>query len=247
MTVKNRDRDIIRNNPFQGFLADAETGTSVPSLFVPAFDAILAKPMWIYLIQGIGYGLAAAAQPGPFQTFLISQSLTRGWKRTLLSAFAPLMSDGPIILLSVLMLSQVPAWLQRFLHIAGGCFILYLAYNAYKAWQNFAFHSPQPEITDKQNLFKAATINALSPGPYMFWTLATGPILLAGWRETPAHGIGFLAGFYAAFISSLMAIIIVFGTAQKLGPKVNQALLGISTIALFCFGLYQLWLGLFNG
>ena len=70
--------------------------------------------MLIYLIQGLGYGLAAASQPGPFQTYLISQTLTRGWKRTLPAALAPLVSDGPIILLCVLVLSQVPAWMQEF-------------------------------------------------------------------------------------------------------------------------------------
>ncbi len=64
--------------------------------------------MWIYLLQGIGYGLIAASQPGPFQTYLISQTLTRGRKRTLPAALAPLISDGPIILISLLVLSQVP-------------------------------------------------------------------------------------------------------------------------------------------
>ncbi|MBK9210593.1 MAG: hypothetical protein IPL71_20865 [Anaerolineales bacterium] len=57
-------------------------------------------------------------QPGSFQTYLISQTLTRGWKRTLPAALAPLISDGPIILICLLLLSQVPDWLKRFLHIA---------------------------------------------------------------------------------------------------------------------------------
>ena len=88
--------------------------------------------MWIYLFQGAGYRLAAASQPGPFQTYIISQTLTRGWKRTLPVVLAPLVSDGPIILVCLFTLSQVPAWLQRFLYIAGGLFILYLAYGTYK-------------------------------------------------------------------------------------------------------------------
>jgi threonine/homoserine/homoserine lactone efflux protein len=67
--------------------------------------------MWIYLLQGMGFGLAAASQPGPFQTYLISQSLARGWKHTLPAALAPLISDGPIIALCLLVLSQVPAWM----------------------------------------------------------------------------------------------------------------------------------------
>ena len=39
-------------------------------------------PMWLYLLQGIGFGFAAASQPGPFQTYLISQSISQGWRRT---------------------------------------------------------------------------------------------------------------------------------------------------------------------
>lgn len=200
--------------------------------------------MWLYLLQGIGYGLAAASQPGPFQTYIISQTLTRGWKRTLPAALAPLISDGPIILICVLVLSQVPVWLERFLYIAGGLFILYLAYGIFNSWKNFDSQISQTESAGRQSVLKAALMNALSPGPYIFWTLVTGPVLLKGWREAPINGIGFLAGFYITLVSGLAAIILVFGTAAKLGPKFNRALLGISAIALVCFGIYQLWLGL---
>lgn len=200
--------------------------------------------MWLYILQGIGYGFAAAVQPGPFQTYLISQTLTRGWKRTLPAALAPLVSDGPIIALCLLVLGRVPIWFQRFLHIAGGLFILYLAYGAFRSWRNFYSDMSPTESGAPQSIFKAALMNALSPGPYIFWSLVTGPILLKGWRETPVHGIGFLAGFYVTIVSSLLAIILMFGTAAKLGQKVNRFLLGISAVALFCFGSYQLWQGL---
>jgi threonine/homoserine/homoserine lactone efflux protein len=201
--------------------------------------------MWIYLLQGLGFGLAAASQPGPFQTYIISQSLTRGWKRTLPAALAPLISDGPIVLISLFVLSQVPAWLQRFLYIAGGLFILYLAYGAFITFRDFEKQIPAAESTDQRNVLKAATMNVFNPGPYIFWALVTGPILLKGWRETPVNGIGFLVGFYIAVLGSLAAIILVFGTASRLGPKLNRILLGLSAVALFCFGLYQLWLGIF--
>ena len=199
--------------------------------------------MWLYILQGIGYGFAAAAQPGPFQTYLITQTLIKGWKRTLPAALAPLVSDGPIITLCLLVLSQVPSWLQRFLYIAGGIFVLYLAYGAYKSWKAFDVNLRVSETGAQQSVLKAALINTLNPGPYIFWSLVTGPILLAGWRETPIHGVAFMSGFYITMIVSLAAIIMVFGTARSLGPKVNQILLGVSAIALFCFGLIQLWLG----
>lgn len=200
--------------------------------------------MWLYIIQGIGYGFAAAVQPGPFQTYIISQTLTRGWKRTLVAAFAPLVSDGPIIALCLFVLSQVPIWFQRFLYIAGGLFVLYLSYGAYRSWRNFESNVPAIETGAQQNLLKAALMNVLSPGPYIFWSLVTGPILLRGWRETPIHGVGFLSGFYITIVSGIAAIILIFGAARELGPKVNRALIGISAIALFCFGIYQLLKGL---
>jgi len=200
--------------------------------------------MWLYILQGIGYGFTAAVQPGPFQTHLISQALLKGWRRTLPTALAPLVSDGPIVTICIFILSQIPLWFQRFLYAAGGLFILYLAYGSYQSWRSLDSSPPAPESGIHQSLFKAALTNALSPGAYIFWSLVTGPILLRGWRETPVNGIGFLAGFYGTMVLSLAAIIMAFGAAQKLGRKVNRLLLGVSAIALFCFGAYQLWLGM---
>ena len=199
--------------------------------------------MWFYIVQGIVYGFAAAAQPGPFQTYLISQTLLRGWKKTLLAALAPLVSDGPIIALCLLVLSQVPDWLERFLYIAGGLFILYLAYGAYQSWKNFDLQVPSTDMETRQSLLKAALMNALSPGPYIFWSLVTGPILIRGWRETPLYGVSFMLGFYVTMILCLCTIIVAFGSARQLGPRVSRTLLGVSAIALLCFGLYQLKLG----
>ncbi len=202
--------------------------------------------MWLYILQGVGFGFAAASQPGPFQTYLISQTLTRGWKHTLPAVLAPLISDGPIILLCVLALSQIPVWMQRGLYTAGGLFIIYLAYGAYRSWKNFdAGAQTVSSGTTQQSILKAAMMNALNPNPYIFWTLVTGPILLNGWRQSPIFGVGFLAAFYLTLIAGLAAVVLIFGFAQRLGPKFNRAMLGISAIALFCFGVYQLRLGLF--
>ena len=200
--------------------------------------------MVIYLIQGIGYGFAAAVQPGPFQAYLISQTLSNGWRRTLPAALAPLISDGPIIVLTLVVLSHVPVWFQRFLYIVGGLFILYLAYSAFVAWRNFDEAGVVTHSGSRQSAVRAAMMNALSPGPYLYWSLVTGPILLAGWRKAPVNGIGFLVSFYATIILSLIAIIVVFGTARRFGPKVNRVFVGVSAIALASFGLYQLSLGL---
>ncbi len=200
--------------------------------------------MWLYILQGIGYGFAAGVQPGPLQTYIISQTLLKGWRRTLPAALAPLISDGPIIAICLFVLSQVPGWLQRILFVAGGLFVLYLAYGAYQTWKNFDPTLPSPESGTQQSILNAALVNTLNPNPYIFWTLVTGPIFLGGWRKAPIYGLGFLLGFYATFILSLAAMILIFGTMRQLGPTMNRRLLGISAIALCFFGLYQLWLGI---
>jgi threonine/homoserine/homoserine lactone efflux protein len=125
-------------------------------------------------------------------------------------------------------------------------FLLFLVYSVYTTWKNFDEAISYIETGAQQSIFKAALINTLNPSPYIFWSLVTGPILTTGWRATPIYGIGFMTSFYIAMILSLMTIIFVFSIARQLGPKVNRALLGISAIALFCFGLYQLWQGIRN-
>jgi len=196
--------------------------------------------MWIYLLQGIVFGMAAASQLGPFLTYLISQSLINGWRRTLPAALAPLISDGPIIALCVLVLSQVPAGMERALYAVSGAFILYLAFGSYTSWRRSAM-PVMVESTARQSVWKAALMNVLNPGPYIFWTLVSGPILVSGWRESPVKGIGFLAGFYLTMVAVLAAVILGFGLASRFGPRVSRAMLGLSTLALLLFGAFQIF------
>jgi threonine/homoserine/homoserine lactone efflux protein len=200
--------------------------------------------MFLILVQGIGLGFAGAVQPGPFQTYLISQTLKNGWKRTLPAALAPLISDPFIILLVLLVLSRVPASLQRALHLVSGLFILYLAWGAFASWQK-ARKAKEPSLeSSAQSLLKAVIMNFISPGPYLYWSLVAGPTLLSAWRQVPSRGVGFLVGFYITLVGTFGAVIMVFGTARHLGPKVNRAMVGVSALALAGFGIYQLWLGL---
>jgi len=197
-----------------------------------------------YLTLGITYAFAAAVQPGPFQSYLISQTLSKGWRRTLPVAFAPLLSDGPIIVLVVILLSRIPGWFVNVLQCVGGVFLFYLALNALKAWRNFNTETAIHSTSNRQSVMQAVVVNILNPNPYLSWSFVMGPLLLRGWRETPVNGIALLAGFYVSMIVSLMGIILLFAFAKTLGPRVTRPLIGVSAIALACFGIYQLWFGL---
>lgn len=200
--------------------------------------------MLSYLIFGITYAFASAVQPGPLQTYIISQTVKKGWRSTIPAAFAPIISDGPILILVLFLLSTIPDNFIVILRIGGGLFLLYLAYRAFISWKKFDTDKNVSTNSNQQTLFKAAFINILNPAPYLGWSLIMGPLFLEGWNKDPSYGIALLLGFYITMTLTLTSIIILFGFARKLGPKVTKILLGISSIALFAFGIYQLWAGI---
>ena len=200
--------------------------------------------MVFYLLQGLGYGGAAAAQPGPFQAYLLSQTLKNGLRRTLVAALAPLLSDGPIVLLVLLVLTQMPDWFVSALRFAGGFFLIYLAYKAYRSAQVAVETAvSHPPTESRQSIREAALMNMLSPNAYIFWSTIAGPIFLEGWRQTPVHGLAFMLGFYGALIGGFMSFVVLFGVLGQASPRLNRILGAVSAVALFGFGLYQIWLG----
>ncbi len=85
--------------------------------------------------MGITFGFASAVQPGPMQTFLISRALAHGWRHALPLSLAPIVSDIPIVTVTLLVLNVIPEWVGNALHLAGGIFLLYLAWEAYRTFR----------------------------------------------------------------------------------------------------------------
>lgn len=203
------------------------------------------RPMLPLLFQGLILGFSAGAQPGPFQTYLISESLSQGWRKTWIAACAPLVSDGPIVTLVLLVLNQVPDWFQQVLQIAGGAFVLYLAWGTFQRWRKFTPDVVLVEQTGSKSLLRAAMMNALSPGPYLFWSLVLGPILVAAWRENPSDALSMVLAFYCGMIGVNLTVVMLFGQAARFGNQVRKIMLGFSILMLAGFGIYQLWQGIF--
>jgi threonine/homoserine/homoserine lactone efflux protein len=200
--------------------------------------------LYSYLIFGITYAFAAAVQPGPLQTYIISQTLEKGWRKTLPAVFAPVISDIPVLILVLFLLSAMPDNFISIFRTIGGLFLIFLAFRAFKSWQNFNPNKSISNESGRKTLFNAVIVNLLNPNPYLGWSLIMGPVFLEGWKLAQINGIALIAGFYLTIILSLAGIIILFGFAGKLGPKVSKILIGLSAIALFLFGCFQLWTGI---
>lgn len=193
-----------------------------------------------YALIGSGFALAAALQPGPLQAFLFSSVAQNGWKRTLPASFSPLISDGPIALLSLLLISRMPDAALTALRAGGGLFLIYLAWSSYRQWR----HQPGSETESgnpaPRTLLRAATVNLLNPNPYLGWSLVLGPALISAWQHSPVIGYTLIVSFYGTMVVALACIIALFGTTQFLGPAGRRALLLASSIILAALGVYQI-------
>ncbi len=202
--------------------------------------------MWSQLILGASFAFAAAVQPGPTQSYLLTATMSRGWRRTLPAAFAPLLSDAPIFVIAIFVLSRVPTAFVRVLHFGGAAFLFFLAYGAFRTWQRLDSQTI-PKTTDGHStLLQAALVNFLNPNPWLGWSLVMGPLFLTAYRESPAHGVALVAGFYGVMVLSLAGLISIFAYARSLGPQVIKGSMMLSVAALAGFAFYQLWLGFGN-
>jgi threonine/homoserine/homoserine lactone efflux protein len=200
--------------------------------------------MLSFFAQGAAIGLTAAGAPGPLLTYLISRSLSGGWRQGALVALGPLISDPFIVVTILLLLDRVPPSFLLVISLLGGMYVLYLAWGSIKQWSKGSQEIVVVESTPSGDLRKAALMNFLSPGPYAFWTLVNGPILLSALKESIWYGVAFLLGFYGVFIGGMLVLAIIFSQARRLGSKVVRILLLISIIVLSIFGILLIYRGI---
>jgi threonine/homoserine/homoserine lactone efflux protein len=192
------------------------------------------------LLIGISYALSAGLQPGPLQAFFIAKVAEGGWRRALPAAFAPLISDGPIALVSILLLSSLPASFRGWLQLAGGITLLAFAWSAFR---NTRKDIPLPEAdpgSAPKTIGQAALINLLNPNPYLGWSLVMGPAVLSAWETGPGLALALLLSFYITMISISLVFIYMIGRALLIGTGARRALSLLSGTILVGLGIYFL-------
>ena len=197
-----------------------------------------------YILIGSGFALAAGIQPGPFQAFLLNSVARSGWKRTLPASFAPLLSDGPIALLAIFVLNQMPDGVSRILRGAGGVFLIYLAWMSYRQWKNNASLQDASSSSTPRTVLQAAGVNILNPNPYLGWSLVLGPAVLEAWKINHGSAVALIVAFYVTMIAVVAGTILLFGTTRLLGSKGRRTLVLVSSGVLALFGIYQITISL---
>lgn len=200
-----------------------------------------------YVTQAAGFGFAAGNSPGSLMTFLISTTLSYGWRRGIMVVFSPLLTDAPIIIVMTFLLSGLPEAAARGIQIAGGIYVLWLAWNGWLAWRKGETITEDVvesvPASARATLIKAAGINLLNPNPYIFWSGVTGPILRDALSISLWHGITFLAAFYGVFVFVMTAYVLVFDRLRHVDPRITRGLLLLSLLVLAVLGIQLILFG----
>ncbi len=186
------------------------------------------------ILSGVVLGASAGFAPGPLMTLVLMQTLQHGTKEGCKTALVPLLTDLPVILLSLFLITRV-AGLNTFLGVislAGGAFVLHLARQSFRAPMIVTDGPP----VEARSLQKGFLINILSPNPWIFWftvgAATFSKALAQGW---PA-AVVFLLIFYVLLCGIKASIALVAGTSRAfLTGRAYRVILAGLGLALVVF------------
>jgi threonine/homoserine/homoserine lactone efflux protein len=138
--------------------------------------------------------------------------LKHGIKEGIKVAMAPLLTDAPIVIVSLFLLAGVSHMksILGALSIFGGIYIFYLAYESIR----FKGADLNNEAAAPQSIKKGVIVNFLNPSPYMFWISIGGPLVVKATQVHPAASVLFIVPFYFLLVGSKCMIAVVSGNSR---------------------------------
>lgn len=195
------------------------------------------------LITGLTLGLGAGIAPGPLQTLVVTSTLERGFGAGWRVALAPLYTDTPIVLISVLAVATLPAGFVNGLAVAGGALLVGMGF-----W--IVARTKPIEVAEEgdagmSDTWRGIAVNMVSPHPWVFWFTAGGPLVVSAWRSSAGLAVAFLAGFYSLLVGTKVALAWAVARARtRLSPQWRWRFVVIGGGLLVAGGLLLGWQGL---
>jgi threonine/homoserine/homoserine lactone efflux protein len=167
-----------------------------------------------FLGAGVVLGLSAGFSPGPLLALVLAHTLRHGTKEGVKVAVAPLLTDLPIILLSLFTLTRFAQYPVVFgaVSLVGGLFVLHLAGESLRT-RGLAVALPAAE---PQSLRTGTLVNLLSPHPWLFWLTVGAPTTLRAWAEGPSAALLFVAGFMGCLVGAKLFLAVLAGRSRHL-------------------------------
>ena len=174
-------------------------------------DALLVEPTaWALVSAALLLGLGEGIKPGPLNTLVITETLQHDWRAGTKVALSPLITDAPIITISAWMWLQATSLsgVEAILYLAGAAFLTWLGIDGLRsASPTFdEIDSPQEE----RSLRRGIITNLLNPNPWMFWTLAGAPFMVAAWNQSAWMPFAFVVPFLSVLIGIKILIAVTF-------------------------------------
>jgi len=198
-----------------------------------------------YVFLGFSLGLSAGLAPGPLLALVIQRTLRYGIASGLRIAIAPLLTDLPIVILALLVISRLPEVYLHGLMALGGLFVLWLAYEAWRETGDVLSEEIETPSA-QQDLLRGMMVNFLNPHPYLFWGAVGAPLVIQAWNQNPWYAVGFIVVFYLFLVGSKMVLALVLGRMRKLPPHLYHRMMQFSALLLLIAGgimLYSAWQG----
>jgi threonine/homoserine/homoserine lactone efflux protein len=165
-----------------------------------------------FILTGIIFGLSGGLTPGPLLTLVISETLKHGIKEGVKISIAPLLSDLPIVLVTITVLSYLsdiqPA--LGVISMLGGGFLAYLAF------EELSFRGADMDSVNMppQSVKKGVITNFLNPSPYLFWFSIGAPTVVKAIDFGLTSVSLFIFSFYITLVGSKVIVAFVTGRSR---------------------------------
>ena len=194
-----------------------------------------------FLTIGTVLGLSAGFAPGPLLTLVVSETLQHDIKAGVKVALSPILTDLPIIILTMLVLSKLSNFHSSIgaITLLGGCFVLYMGY------ENLCTKGIELSLPEgkSNSLIKGALTNALSPHPYLFWFSVGAPTMTKAMNQDLTASVAFIVSFYGFLIGSKIFLAILVGKSKSFLSGTTyiyiMRLLGLILCVLAMFLFYE--------
>lgn len=189
-----------------------------------------------FLALGAFLGLTAGISPGPLLAITISESLQHGKWEGIKVAVSPLITDLPIVLSVLFVLSHLESsnFVIGLIAFFGASYLIYSGIESLKIKPG----SFELNLEKKDALKRGVVVNFVNPHPYIFWLSIGGPIIFRSLNIHIWATVLFILGFYSLLIGSKVAVaFIVERSKYFIDSKYYISIVHALGIAQILFGL----------
>jgi threonine/homoserine/homoserine lactone efflux protein len=196
----------------------------------------------------LSLGAASAISPGPLLVLIVNTTLHRGFLAGLRIAVAPLLTDAPILGISLFALNALSRTALGGIGLAGGLFLMAFGIQeALYARRALLLSSGGSKAAGEHELLRGVAVNLLNPHAWLFLLTVIAPLLALTWPRSPASAVGFVIGFYLVLVAGKVTVAASLTMLRwHFRPRLYRGALLLGGLLLCAIGAGLAWRGWFR-